>query len=323
MHTLGQSGMNRLHVGGIDMVVRCCCSAPRRRRWRRLSGTRWPGCATGVQVPVYVCWVALRGADGHAALLQEATLPPSMARTHRTSGRRRGPLGPCRWPRWTRQASLPSKPDRGPTWWPPHRPPHGERARRCGWQCRPAQGRSPRSPCGSFWLAPGYRDRDHLVRQRGSGRAPLDNQSGSRTRRSKSKKGNRYLAGVLGRPPSAPAGPRPAKAPATGAWPAAAARPKPRSPSAAPSKSPAQAALHPRRPLPGPRPGLLLRPPDRAAPPDRSPRRQARRPRLRSHPLPHPRTRTRRNREQPGRLTIPPRRPGGTTTARVRCRLPS
>jgi hypothetical protein len=55
--------------------VRCCCSAPRRRRWRRLSGTRRQGCATGVQVPVYVCWVAPRGADGHAALLQEATLP--------------------------------------------------------------------------------------------------------------------------------------------------------------------------------------------------------------------------------------------------------
>jgi hypothetical protein len=89
-----------------------------------------------------------------------------------------------------------------------------------------------------------------------------------------------------------------------------------------PAQSPAQAALHPRRPLPGPRPGLL-RPPDRAAPPDRPPRRQARRPRLRSHPLPHPRTRTRRNWEQPGRLTIPPRRPGGTITARVRCRLPS
>lgn len=27
-------------------------------------------------MPVYVCWVASRGADGHAALLQEAT-PPS------------------------------------------------------------------------------------------------------------------------------------------------------------------------------------------------------------------------------------------------------
>jgi hypothetical protein len=156
--------------GEVDVVVRCCCSAPRRRRWRRLSGTRWPGCATGVQARLRLLGGAARRRRprGPAAGGDPALLP--WLETHRTSGRRRGPLRPCRWPRWTRQASLPSKPDRGPTSWPPHRPPHGERARRCGWQCRPAQSRSPPSPCGSCWLAPGYRDRDHLVRQRGGGR---------------------------------------------------------------------------------------------------------------------------------------------------------
>ena len=54
--------------------------------------------------------------------------------------------------------------------------------------------------------------------------------------RAKPKKGNRYLAGShSARPPSRPAAPRPAKAPATGGWPAAAARPKPRSRWATPS----------------------------------------------------------------------------------------
>jgi transposase len=68
-----------------------------------------------------------------------------------------------------------------------------------------------------------------------AGRTPLDNSSGNRKGKSRSKKGNRYLAGLLVRPPSRPARPRPARAPATGGWPAAAARPKPRSPSATPS----------------------------------------------------------------------------------------
>ena len=68
-----------------------------------------------------------------------------------------------------------------------------------------------------------------------AGRTPLDNQSGNRKGKARSKKGNRYLAASPARPPSRPAAPRPAKAPATGGWPAAAARPKPRSPSATPS----------------------------------------------------------------------------------------
>ena len=63
-----------------------------------------------------------------------------------------------------------------------------------------------------------------------------------------------------------------------------------------------QAAVQPRHAVRGPRPGLL-RPPARHPPADRPPRRQARRPRLRSHPLPHPRTRPRRTGQQPGRLT--------------------
>ena len=68
-----------------------------------------------------------------------------------------------------------------------------------------------------------------------AGRTPLDSQSGKRTGRAKSKKGNRYLGAILGETAVAACRPRPAKAPATGAWPAAAAKPKPRSPSATPS----------------------------------------------------------------------------------------
>jgi transposase len=71
-----------------------------------------------------------------------------------------------------------------------------------------------------------------------------------------------------------------------------------------PAEGLSQAAVQPRHALPGPR-GGLLRPPARHPPPDRPPRRQARIPRLRGHPLPHPRSRTRRDRPDPGRLTIP------------------
>ena len=63
-----------------------------------------------------------------------------------------------------------------------------------------------------------------------------------------------------------------------------------------------QAAVQPRHAISGPRPGLLRAPAGRA-PPGRPPRRQARIPRLRGHPLPPPRTRPRRNRPDPGRLT--------------------
>ena len=59
-----------------------------------------------------------------------------------------------------------------------------------------------------------------------AGRTPLDNQSGSRKGKAKSKKGNRYLGAVTGETAVPAAGPRPARAPATGGYPAAAARPR-------------------------------------------------------------------------------------------------
>ena len=68
-----------------------------------------------------------------------------------------------------------------------------------------------------------------------AGRTPLDNSSGKRKGKAKSKKGNRYLGGLLGETAVAAGKTRPARAPATGAWPAAAAKPKPWSPSATPS----------------------------------------------------------------------------------------
>ena len=68
-----------------------------------------------------------------------------------------------------------------------------------------------------------------------AGRTPLDNSSGKRQGKAKSKKGNRYLAAVTGETAVAAGKPRPAKAPATGGYPDAAAKQKPRSPSATPS----------------------------------------------------------------------------------------
>lgn len=47
-----------------------------------------------------------------------------------------------------------------------------------------------------------------------AGRTGLDNSSGQRQGKAKAKKGNRYLGGLSARPPSQPAGPRPARAPA-------------------------------------------------------------------------------------------------------------
>ena len=61
----------------------------RRRRSRRRCGTRWRRLrADGVPVPVYVCWVAPRGARPHADLLQEAGVPcfPWPDRTARAAG---------------------------------------------------------------------------------------------------------------------------------------------------------------------------------------------------------------------------------------------
>jgi len=77
-----------------------------------------------------------------------------------------------------------------------------------------------------------FRTGPHLVSW--AGRAPLDHQSGKRKGRSKAKKGNRYLGAITGET-AVPAGPRPAKAPATGGWPEGAARPKPASPPGTPS----------------------------------------------------------------------------------------
>ena len=104
------------------------------------------------------------------------------------------------------------------------------------------------------------------------------------------------------RPPPRSARLRPAKAPATGGWPAAAARPKPWWPREHPAEGLPQAAVQPGHPLSGSRRGLL-RAPARHPPPDLPPRRQARRPRLRRHPLPPSRTRSGPDRHHPGGLT--------------------
>jgi transposase len=67
-----------------------------------------------------------------------------------------------------------------------------------------------------------------------AGRTPLDNQSVQRNGRARSKKGNRYLAGLLGETAVAAGKTQTAKAPATGGSPADGARSKPRSPWATP-----------------------------------------------------------------------------------------
>ena len=62
----------------------------------------------------------------------------------------------------------------------------------------------------------------------------------------------------------------------------------------------------------------------RRPPADLPPRRQARGPRLRSDPVPHPRTPARRNRPDPGRLThTAPQAPAPPATAWACCRAPS
>ncbi len=66
-------------------------------------------------------------------------------------------------------------------------------------------------------------------------------------------------------------------------------------------------AVPPWHALPGPRP-RPLRQPGQHPPADRPPRRQARRSRLRGHPLPHPSIRATRIRQHPGRLTARPHR---------------
>ena len=68
-----------------------------------------------------------------------------------------------------------------------------------------------------------------------AGRTPLDNSSGKRKGRSKSKKGNRYLGGLLGETAVAAGKTQTREGARYGGWPAAAANPKPRSRSATPS----------------------------------------------------------------------------------------
>ena len=156
-----------------------------------------------------------------------------------------------------------------------------------------------------------------------AGKTPLDNQSGKRTGRAKSKKGNRYLAAVTGETAIA-AGKTQTR---EGARYRRLARRR--------GKPKAQVAVgntqlkvcHKLVSNPGMRYqdlGADYYERQRDDPPaDRSPRRQARRARLRSDPVPHPRTRTRRNRGQPGRLTpAAPAGPGQPVTAKVRYRAP-
>ena len=142
------------------------------------------------------------------------------------------------------------------------------------------------------------------------GRAPQDHQSGKRKGRAKARKGNRYLGAILGETAVAAGRTRVREgvrhrrlARRRGAAKACVATGN------TPAEGLPQAAIQPRHALRRPRPGLL-RPPARYPPPDRPSCRQARIPRLRGHPLPHPRSRTRRDRPGPGHLThTAPRRP--------------
>jgi transposase len=135
-----------------------------------------------------------------------------------------------------------------------------------------------------------------------AGRTPLDNSSGKRPGKARSKKGNRYLAAVTGETPVA-AGQTATREGARYRR-LARRRGKANAQAALGNTQPkaCHALLPPRHPLPGPRAGLL-RTPARHPPPDRPPRRQARRPRLRGHPRPHPRPRTRRRTRHQRRLT--------------------
>jgi transposase len=155
-----------------------------------------------------------------------------------------------------------------------------------------------------------------------AGRTPVDHQSGTRKGRARAKKGNRYLAGITGETAAA-AGrtqtregaryrrlarrrgrphPDPRGRPLPAAGPPPRQTPSPGRARQHPAEGLPQAAVQPRHALHRPRP-RLLRTPGQHPPPDRPPRRQARRPRLRSHPLPPPRTRTGRSGRPPGRLT--------------------
>ena len=102
--------------------------------------------------------------------------------------------------------------------------PYGEQLQQAeslpGWQRRAAQDAVAETGVDMTR----FRTGGHLVSWQA--RAPQDHQSGKRKGRATAKKGNRYLGAITARPPSRPAGPRPAKAPGTGGWPAGAAPPK-------------------------------------------------------------------------------------------------
>jgi Transposase IS116/IS110/IS902 family len=138
-----------------------------------------------------------------------------------------------------------------------------------------------------------------------AGRTPLDHQSGSRTGRAKSTKGNRYLAAITGQTAIA-AGKTQTR---EGARYRRLARRRGKATALAAAGHTQMKVCHallsePRHPVGEPR-RRLPRPAGQHPPADPSLRQQARRPRPRSHPLPHPRTRARRRRQQPSRLTTP------------------
>lgn len=120
-----------------------------------------------------------------------------------------------------------------------------------------------------------------------------------------------------GRPPSPPAGPRPAREHATGGWPAASARTKPRSRSATPADGLLQAPVQPWPALPGPRRWQLRQArPDQAQ--DQAPPRRARRPWLRRHHHSQAQPRRPGHRTDPSRLTRPAQRRRTITVGRRR-----
>jgi len=144
-----------------------------------------------------------------------------------------------------------------------------------------------------------FRTGPHLVSW--GGRAPQDHQSGQRKGRAKARQP------VPGRHPrrdrrSGRPHPDPRRRPPPAAGPKTRHGQSVRRHREHPAEGLPQAAIQPGDEISGPRPGLL-RTPARRPPPDRPPRRQARRARLRGHPLPPPRTGPRRNKPHPGRLT--------------------
>jgi hypothetical protein len=117
----------------------------------------------------------------------------------------------------------------------------------------------------------------------------------------------RYLGGLLGETAVAAGKTQTREGAATGGWPAAGEGQSPGRRGEHSAEGLPRPAVSPRHPVSGSRPGLL-RTPGQHPPAGRPPRRQARRPRLRSHTLPHPRTRTRTppGKQPPGRRTTSP-----------------